>query len=165
LIDTPTPDRVRRLVHTAIRRFDERLCATIMQQLSLETRTQLDALLTVGVPEAREETLCVTWSKSTKLAAPATSSRCEMPMRGPYSKHYRRMIPVILKHLAFCSNNEVHQPIIQALDLLKKYVDVPLTQPHFGSSETVPLDEIVPTSWRKAVLTGDKRRRAAQDGL
>src|SRR5205085_6465489 len=57
LIDPPTPDRVRRLVHTAIHRFDERLCATIMQQLSLETRTQLDALLTVGVPEAREETL------------------------------------------------------------------------------------------------------------
>jgi hypothetical protein len=57
LIDPPTPDRVRRLVHTAIHRFDERLCASIMQQLSLETRTQLDALLTVGIPEAREETL------------------------------------------------------------------------------------------------------------
>src|SRR5207248_1819252 len=31
-------------------------------------------------------------------------------MRGPYSKHYRRMVPVILKHLAFCSSNSVHQP-------------------------------------------------------
>ncbi|HEY6541687.1 MAG TPA: DUF4158 domain-containing protein, partial [Ktedonobacteraceae bacterium] len=58
LIDPPTPDRVRRLVHTAIHRFDERLCATIMQQLSLETRTQLDALLTVEIPktQAWEET-------------------------------------------------------------------------------------------------------------
>ncbi len=53
-IDPPTPDRVRRLVHTAIHRFDERLCASIMQQLSLETRTQLDALLTVLTPEAEE---------------------------------------------------------------------------------------------------------------
>ena len=41
LIDPPTPDRVRRLVHTAIHRFDERLCASILQQLSPETRTQL----------------------------------------------------------------------------------------------------------------------------
>src|SRR5438105_8457574 len=58
LLDPPTPDRVRRLVHTAIHRFDERLCATVMQQLSLETRTQLDALLTVELPEAqaRQET-------------------------------------------------------------------------------------------------------------
>jgi hypothetical protein len=58
LIDPPTSDRVRRLVHTAIHRFDERLCATVMQQLSLETRTRLDALLTVEFSEtqAREET-------------------------------------------------------------------------------------------------------------
>ena len=46
-IDEPSADRVRRLVHTALHRFDERLCATVMQQLSLETRTRLDALLTV----------------------------------------------------------------------------------------------------------------------
>ncbi len=57
LIDPPTPDRVRRLVHTAMHRFDERLCATIMQHLSVETRTRLDALLTVAFLEApaREE--------------------------------------------------------------------------------------------------------------
>jgi hypothetical protein len=85
-----------------------------------------------------------------------------MPMRGPYSKHYRRMVPVILKHLAFCSNNEVHQPIIQALDLLRKYIDVPLTQPHFASIENVPLDEIVPASWRKAVVTQDKTGKTEQ---
>ena len=51
LIDPPTPDRVRRLVHTAIHRYDERLCASIVQRLSLETRTGLDALLTVELPE------------------------------------------------------------------------------------------------------------------
>ena len=74
-------------------------------------------------------------------------------MRGPYSRHYRRMVPLILKHLAFCSNNEVHQPIVAALELLKKYVDVPLTQAHFAMAETVPLDDIVPTTWRKVVVT------------
>jgi len=72
------------------------------------------------------------------------------------------MIPVILKHLMFCSNNEAHQPIIQALELLKKYIDVPLTQPHFASTEIVPLDEIVPTTWRKAVITSDKTGKTEQ---
>jgi hypothetical protein len=58
-IEPPTPGRVRRLVHTAIHRFDERLCATIMQRLPVETRTHLDALLTVMIPEAevRKETM------------------------------------------------------------------------------------------------------------
>jgi TnpA family transposase len=341
-IDPPTPDRVRRLVHTAIHRFDERLCATIMQQLSLETRTQLDALLTVETPETQvqeEETASALEGASleaetaeapleptpprpqsalhtlkqdvgplslervlqeidklgrihqldlpadlfahvsaktlesyrnriaveelqevrrhpdpirfTLLAAYCWRRRQEIvdtlvellldiahhlstkaerrvekafvkdikkvsgktnllfrlaeaavdkpdgtirevvfpvvseqtlrdlvkeykaggsgyqqqvqkAMRGPYSKHYRRMVPVILKHLAFCSNNEVHQPIIQALELLKKYIDVPLTQPHFVSSETVPLDEIVPATWRKAVVTSDKTGKTEQ---
>jgi len=80
-----------------------------------------------------------------------------MPMRGPYSKHYRRMVPVILKHLAFCSNNEVHQPIIQALDLLRKYIDVPLTQPHFASIENVPLGR------DRAGQLAQSRRHAGQD--
>src|SRR5260370_22474206 len=77
-------------------------------------------------------------------------------MRGPYRKQYRRMVPVILKHLAFCSSNSVHQPLVQALELLKKYVDVPLTQAHFGSSETVPLNHIVPATSRKALSTRHK---------
>ncbi len=341
LIDPPTPDRVRRLVHTAIHHFDERLCATIMQQLSVETRTQLDALLTVQLPEAqaREETasaleeaeveagtaevsqepapprpqsalqalkqdvgplslervlqeiaklerihqlglpadlfahvsaktldsyrnrvaveelqevrrhpdpirftllaaycwrrrqeivdtlvellLDVAHHLSTKaerrvekafvkdikkvsgktnllfrlaeaavdkpdgtvreVVFPVVSEQTlrdlvkeykaggstyqqqvQKAMRGPYSKHYRRMVPVILKHLAFCSNNEAHQPIVAALDLLRNYVDVPLTQPHFASTETVPLDEIVPASWHKTVVTSDKAGKTEQ---
>src|SRR5260370_12652517 len=51
LIDPPTPDRVRRLVHTAMHRLDEQLFATIMQQLTVDTPTQPDAMLTVEIPE------------------------------------------------------------------------------------------------------------------
>jgi hypothetical protein len=79
LIDPPTPDRVRRLVHTAIHRFDERLCASIMQQLSLETRTQLDALLTVGVPEAREETLSADLGTPLEEGAEEASPETALP--------------------------------------------------------------------------------------
>jgi hypothetical protein len=46
---------VRRLVHTAIHRFDERLCDSVMQRLSLETRARLDALLTVEFPETQKQ--------------------------------------------------------------------------------------------------------------
>jgi hypothetical protein len=42
-------------------------------------------------------------------------------MRSSYGQHYRRMVPSILKMLTFRSNNEVHQPIIAALSLLKTY--------------------------------------------
>ena len=42
-------------------------------------------------------------------------------MRGSYSHHYRRMVPQLLSVLAFHSNNDRHQPVMQALDLLHKY--------------------------------------------
>jgi hypothetical protein len=100
--------------------------------------------------------------KEYKASGAAYQQKVQTAMRGPYSRHYRRMVPPILKHLAFCSNNEVHQPIVEALELLKKYVDVPLTQPHFASIETVPLDEIVPTAWRKVVVTPDKTGKNEQ---
>ncbi len=100
--------------------------------------------------------------KEYKASGSAYQQHVQKAMRGPYSKHYRRMVPVILKHLAFCSNNEVHQPIVQALELLKKYVEVPLAQAHFASSETVPLDDIVPTTWRNVVVTRDKAGKTEQ---
>ncbi len=100
--------------------------------------------------------------KEYRASGSAYQQKVQNAMRGPYSRHYRRMVPLILKHLAFCSNNEVHQPIVGALDLLKKYVDVPLTQAHFASSETVPLDEIVPANWRKVVVAPDKTGKTEQ---
>ncbi len=340
-IEPPTPGRVRRLIHTAIHRFDERLCASILQRLSAETRTHLDALLTVVITEAEEQketmsteqnaqaeegkegaslepslprpqsalhflkqdtgpvglervlqeigklerihqldlpadlfahvsaktlasyrqriaveelqevrrhpdpirfTLLSAYCwlrrqeivdilvellldvihhlsnkaerrvekvlvndikkvsgktnllfrlaeaavdkpdgtirdvvfpvvseqtlrdlvKEYKVSGSAYQYQVQKAMRGPYSKHYRRMLPVILKHLEFCSNNEVHRPIIQALELLKKYVDIPLSQAHFASAETVPLDDIVPATWRKAVVKQDKTGKSEQ---
>ncbi len=340
-IEPPTPDRVRRLVHTAIHRFDERLSASIMQRLSAETRTSLDGLLTVVLPEAEEQKEIKTpalelqrgeeqqealegsasprpqsilhflkqdsgpaglesvkqqteklerlhllnlpvdlfaaisvktlesyrnriaveelhevrrhpdairftllaaycWQrrqeivdtlvdllidvahhlgkkaerrvekafvkdikkvtgktnllfhvaeaavdqpdgtirevifpvvseqtlrdlvKEYRASGSAYQQKVQNAMRNPYSRHYRRMVPLILKHLAFCSNNDVHQPIVEALELLKKYVDVPLTQAHFATTETVPLENIVPTTWRKVVVTPDKTGKHEQ---
>src|SRR5208282_6422875 len=56
-------------------------------------------------------------------------------IRNSYRGHYRRMVPEILQCLEFCSNNERHRPIIQALDLLKCYADSKL--------QTFPAEEVV----------------------
>jgi hypothetical protein len=41
-------------------------------------------------------------------------------MRASFANHYRRMIPILLSMLEFRSNNDIHRPVIQALELLKK---------------------------------------------
>jgi hypothetical protein len=42
-------------------------------------------------------------------------------MRASFANHYRRMIPQLLEVLEFRSNNDLHRPVIEALELLKKY--------------------------------------------
>ena len=44
-------------------------------------------------------------------------------MRASYSGHYRRMVPELLNILKFRSNNDVHKPVIKALELIKTYTN------------------------------------------
>ncbi len=70
-------------------------------------------------PVVGEQTLkdLVKEYKSTGLAY---RQRVHTVMRSSYASHYRRMVPQILEVLEFRSSNDVHRPVIQALELLKK---------------------------------------------
>lgn len=76
-------------------------------------------------------------------------------MRGSYSHHFRRMLPVILKALDFRSNNQAHRPVIRALALLHKYADS--EQYTDDPEEDIPVDGVVPPDWRDLVLQRNKR--------
>lgn len=80
-----------------------------------------------------------------------------MVIRNSYKGHYRRMVPEILQHLEFRSNNVHHRPIIQALDLLKRYAGTRIQT--FPAEEVVPIDGIVQGLWREAVVEKDAKGR------
>jgi hypothetical protein len=75
-------------------------------------------------------------------------------MRSSYSNHYRRMVPLLLCLLEFRSNNEVHRPVIQALELLKKYTNS--KQRYYDASEEVPIEGILSSSWQSLILETGK---------
>ena len=58
-----------------------------------------------------------------KATGTAYRQRVHTVMRASFANHYRRMIPILLSVLEFRSNNDIHRPIIQALELLKKYTE------------------------------------------
>lgn len=64
-----------------------------------------------------------------------------------YSRHWRRMVPRLLTTLDFRSNNENHQPVIRALEILKKKGK--LTK---ADLKKLPIDEIVKPSERDLVF-------------
>lgn len=76
-------------------------------------------------------------------------------MRASYSHHYRRMTPLLLQALEFRSNNDAHQPVIRALELIVRYAG--RTQHYYDAKEEVPLDGVVKSMWRDQVVEQDGR--------
>ena len=95
--------------------------------------------------------------KEAKATGPSYRTTLRTVIRNSYKGHYRRMVPEILQRLEFRSNNERHRPIIQALDLLKRYADSKLQT--FPAEEVVPIDDIVRGLWREAVFEKDAKGR------
>ncbi len=65
------------------------------------------------------------------------------------------MVPELLEALDFRSNNEVHRPVIRALEV-KQYAGTKLH--NFPADENVPLD-FVPPLWRDAVVEDEVEGR------
>lgn len=91
--------------------------------------------------------------KEWKSTGPAYRITLRTVIRNPYKGHYRRMVPEILARLEFRSNNEHHRPVIQALELLKRYAGAKVHT--FPREEPVPIDGVVRGLWREAVIESD----------
>ena len=91
--------------------------------------------------------------KEFKATGPQFRKIVHKVLRASYSNHYRRMLPLLLDALEFRSNNDAHQPVIDALAILKKYRDS--KQQHFLLDE-IPIVGIVRDKWREIVIEEDK---------
>jgi len=78
-------------------------------------------------------------------------------MRRSYSGYYRQMLAMILETLHFRSNTQDYQPILQALQVIEKYVDQQNMQ-LYPVGEVVPLKDVIPTSWLEVVVVKGKRK-------
>ena len=100
--------------------------------------------------------------KELKSTGPAYRQHVSTVMRASYSHHYRRAIPALLQALEFRSNNQMHQPVIRALDVIKQAAG---RAPRFYDPEEVPLQGIVSSGWRELILMPDKKGHLRVDRL
>lgn len=103
-------------------------------------------------PVVNENTLAAL-VKEFKNTGSAYRQKVYTIMRSSYSNHYRRMVPQLLNILAFRSNNEVHQPIIKALEVIEKYYNVGTH--YFYDFEDIPIDGVIRPVMREAVIEVD----------
>ena len=89
-----------------------------------------------------------------KSTGPAYRKQVQKIMRNSWRAHYRRLLPRLLDTLEFRSNNETHQPVIDALALLTKHANSKARA--YPPRENVPLDGIVAGPWKDAIYDEDK---------
>ena len=95
--------------------------------------------------------------KEWKATGPTYRITLRTVIRNSYQGHYRRMVPKLLAALEFHSNNDRHRPVMQALDLVKRFAD---TKIHvFPLDIEVPMDGVVRGLWRDAVMEKDTKGR------
>ena len=74
-------------------------------------------------------------------------------MRSSYRDHYRRMMPGLLNMLEFRSNNDTHQPVVEAIALLKRSLGI--SGVWYPPEEHPPLDGVVRPLWHDLVVEKD----------
>src|SRR5215831_2832800 len=71
-------------------------------------------------------------------------------LQSSYRHHYRRLVPQILSVLTLRATNAQHQPMLEALELLRQYAG--RKQRFSGAEEEVPLDGVIPRAERSRVV-------------
>ena len=82
-----------------------------------------------------------------KASHPQYRSWYQAVMRQKFMRHYRRMLPLVLEHLSFRSENRF-QPVIEALAVIKQSLG---TKGQYFPTD-VPVEGVVPPSWRETVI-------------
>lgn len=91
--------------------------------------------------------------KEWKATGPTYRLTLRAVIRNSYRGHYRRMVPRLLAALDFRSNNDRHRPVMEALELVKRFAESKVRI--FPPEEDAPLDGVVRGLWREAVVEQD----------
>ncbi len=88
---------------------------------------------------------------------PDHAARVREAMLGSYSRHYRRGLPGLLAALDLRCNNTAYRPVLDAVELISATNDWPAQKRYFGPEQDPPIDGVVPSEWRGAVVDPDGR--------
>jgi hypothetical protein len=98
-----------------------------------------------------------------KSSGPAFRFQVHTYLRASYASHYRRMVPHLLQALEFRSNNATHRPLIEALELLKRYANS--SQRLYPAREKLPLQGVVPPAIEELVAHKDAKGNQRVDRI
>jgi hypothetical protein len=88
-----------------------------------------------------------------KASSPQFRKNVQVKLRGSYSHHHRRGLLKLVQTLQFRSSNTMHAPIIDGIDLVRRYADS--TAQTYRRSEQVPVRGVVSGDWLELLYRGE----------
>jgi TnpA family transposase len=92
-----------------------------------------------------------------KSSGPTYQRTVKATLRSSYTNHYRAGLIKLLSVLEFRSNNTVHRPVLDALELIGTYAGANLR--YYPLDETIPAHRGVSGDWAELVYQTDQRGR------
>ncbi|WP_190813404.1 Tn3 family transposase [Saccharopolyspora pogona] len=81
--------------------------------------------------------------------------------KASYTNHYRAGLIELIDALEFRSHNTVHRPVLDALELIKRYrVETTHATQYYARGEHVPVDGVIPADLAELLHRVDKRGRS-----
>ncbi len=101
--------------------------------------------------------------REAKHSGGAFTKEVRLSMRSSYGRHYRRMLPALLRVIEFHANNTACQPVVEAVGLLDRYAGS--KKRYFAEDEEVPFAGVVPSDWEGLILKETKAGKERVDRL
>lgn len=76
-------------------------------------------------------------------------------MHASYRGYYRHAFSNILMNLTFRSNNKFHQPVIEAIQLIREYGES--GQRFFAAGDEVPIEGVIQPKWKDVIIEIDSK--------
>ncbi len=134
-----------------VRRVDNK--PRLLYQMADAALAHPEETIRAGIFSAVSEEQCKAIVKEYK-AKGSYQQQVYLKMRSSYRDHYRRMVPRLLNMLDVRSSNSMHQPVVRALNLVKRYAGTPGI--FYPLDEEVPIEGVVRPMWQEVVAEKDK---------
>ncbi|MPY85892.1 MAG: hypothetical protein GEV00_22030, partial [Actinophytocola sp.] len=93
-----------------------------------------------------------------KASGPTYQRTVKTTLKASYTNHYRTGLIKRVQVLGFSSNNTVHRPVLEALELISRYATAGNLH-YYPVGEHVPVHRGLSGDWEGLVYKEDKRRR------
>src|SRR6266550_1071765 len=134
-----------------VRRVDNK--PRLLYQMADAALAYPEETIRAGIFSAVSEEQCKAIVKEYK-AKGSYQQQVYLKMRSSYRDHYRRMVPRLLNMLDVRSSNSMHQPVVRALNLVKRYAGTPGI--FYPVDEEGPIEGVVRPMWQEVVVEKDK---------